>query len=253
LLSTTIRNRPENNLNVRLKLLCWDADITYDGYPADAGNRMTVDAMNSMILLTKACWLLFCAVWLAGWAYNLLRAPRVVRRDRRFGLTGLLGWIILLLAVIALQRLVPYAVWQALTFRDQDLADAGLAILVASTAFTLWARWALGTMWTGRPMIKEQHELRTEGPYAITRHPIYTGLTGMLLGTALIFGFGVLLPALIACFVYFAVKIQAEERLLTETFGERYREYRRRVPAIVPLLRGLPFDNDGEQHRRLPE
>jgi protein-S-isoprenylcysteine O-methyltransferase Ste14 len=32
--------------------------------------------------------------------------------------------------------------------------------------------------------------LRTEGPYAVTRHPIYTGILGMLVGTALLSGLG---------------------------------------------------------------
>ncbi|MGA2872801.1 MAG: hypothetical protein ABSF27_04345 [Candidatus Dormibacteria bacterium] len=48
----------------------------------------------------------------------------------------------------------------------------GLMVLLASTGFTLWARFALGTMWRSHPTIKEQHALRTDGPYGITRHPI---------------------------------------------------------------------------------
>jgi len=58
----------------------------------------------------------------------------------------------------------------------------GLAILAVSTAFTIWARPALRTMWSFDPVVKQAHLLRTRGPYAVTRHPIYTGLLGMLLG-----------------------------------------------------------------------
>ena len=57
----------------------------------------------------------------------------------------------------------------------------GLVILLGSTVFTLWARFALGTMWTLDARLKEGHALRTDGPYRITRHPIYTGILGMLL------------------------------------------------------------------------
>ena len=45
-------------------------------------------------------------------------------------------------------------------------------------------------MWSAAPAVKEGHQLRTSGPYAITRHPIYTGLLGMLLGTLLAAGAG---------------------------------------------------------------
>jgi protein-S-isoprenylcysteine O-methyltransferase Ste14 len=39
----------------------------------------------------------------------------------------------------------------------------GLAILLAATAFTLWARFALGLMWSAVPAVKEGHLLRTSG------------------------------------------------------------------------------------------
>ena len=48
-----------------------------------------------------------------------------------------------------------------------------VAILVGSTVFTLWARWTLGKMWSSVPAVREKHELRTEGPYRVTRHPAY--------------------------------------------------------------------------------
>lgn len=66
----------------------------------------------------------------------------------------------------------------------------GITLLVVCTAFTLWARAALGTMWTSSAVVKADPELRTDGPYGITRRPIYTGLLGMVAGTALIEGLG---------------------------------------------------------------
>jgi len=188
-------------------------------------------------LATEVCWILVAAVWLFGWFYNLQRARRVVRRSSEFGLYGLPGWIAVVVIVSLLQRFVPTGIWRAISYRSEALALAGVAVLVVSTLFTLWARLTLGTMWTGRPAIKDQHELRTDGPYGVTRHPIYTGLMGMLLGTMLLAGFGGLLPAFVMAGIYCSVKIRTEERLLTETFGERYLQYRRLVPAVLPLLR----------------
>ena len=78
----------------------------------------------------------------------------------------------------------------------------GLAVLVASTVFTLWARFSLGTSWSVAPKVQGDHQLRTRGPYAVTRHPIYTGLLGMLLGATLLSGIGqwiVIFPVGLVC------------------------------------------------------
>jgi hypothetical protein len=71
-----------------------------------------------------------------------------------------------------------------------------------------------------------------EGPYSITRHPIYTGLLGMLLVTTLIFGFGYSFIILIYVLIGFKVKINNEEKLLIETFGEGYKDFQKRTPQL---------------------
>jgi protein-S-isoprenylcysteine O-methyltransferase Ste14 len=102
----------------------------------------------------------------------------------------------------------------------------------------MWARAALGTMWSASVVAKTQHSLRTDGPYAITRHPIYTGLVGMLLGTAMINDFGRWGRRVRPRRLYLVLKARAEERLLSEVFPE-YAGYRRRVPRLVPGARRL--------------
>jgi protein-S-isoprenylcysteine O-methyltransferase Ste14 len=115
----------------------------------------------------------------------------------------------------------------------------GLAILIGSTAFALWARVALDTMWSSSPTVKVQHQLRTDGPYGVTRHPIYTGLLGMMLGTVLLVGFGHWLVLLPVSVVFLEIRIHIEEGLMLATFPEAYPRYRRRVPQLVPGLRRL--------------
>ena len=91
-------------------------------------------------------------------------------------------------------------------------------------------------MWSSEPVAKEGHELRTDGPYAITRHPIYTGIVGMLLGTALAIGLGPFVWVFVVGVVFLELKIRAEERLMTDVFPDAYDEYRRQVPQLVPGL-----------------
>jgi protein-S-isoprenylcysteine O-methyltransferase Ste14 len=89
-------------------------------------------------------------------------------------------------------------------------------------------------MWSSSVVAKTGHTLRTDGPYAVTRHPIYTGLAGMLLGTALIDDLGRTAAVFVLGVAYLAVKARAEERLLSGIFPE-YENYRRRVPRLIPM------------------
>ena len=124
----------------------------------------------------------------------------------------------------------------------------GVAVLVASTAFTLWARFSLGTMWTLESAVKDGHQLRTHGAYAVTRHPIYTGLLGMLLGSAMLSGLGQWIVLVPVGLIAFGLKIHAEERLLVRAFPVDYPRYRQQVPQLVPGLTVLRRRRSGGSH-----
>ncbi len=178
-------------------------------------------------------WGLVGLVWMVGALYNALFGPKVV--EERWGARASV-WLVGLILFVLFDRILPRNWWTAITFQSDWFWEAGVLILVLSTAFVLWARWVLGQLWSGTAAVKQDHRLRTEGPYKITRHPIYTGLLGMTFGTMLMNGFGFMLPAILVMLVFFELKIHWEEGLLTRTFGEQYVEYKRRVPQLVPGL-----------------
>lgn len=190
--------------------------------------------------LTIWCIDLVGLAWLAGAVYFAAR----VRGSPRHRLWHLVRtffpepWLLVLIpAAVALTVAVPHHVWRDLRFWNPELAVAGLAIVAVSTALMIWARWVLGTMWAARPMVQDEHALRTTGPYRLVRHPIYAGIAGLVLGTALVSGFGAVLATL-ACTVPFVCwRVWAEERMMVATFGDDYRDYRRRVPALLPYPR----------------
>jgi len=187
------------------------------------------------LIVLDGCWGLFCLVWLAGVVHNARHAPPVARRG---GVSGsLLGGVPVVLVLIVLRRLVSVASWDAVSYRAPWLGLLGVAVLLVGTAFTIWARWRLGTMWTSAAVLKVGHELRTDGPYRITRHPIYTGLLCMLAGTVLIGGLGLWLLVMAVGVLIAEFKLRAEERLLSSAFPEQYAEFRRRVPQLIPLAR----------------
>jgi protein-S-isoprenylcysteine O-methyltransferase Ste14 len=116
------------------------------------------------------------------------------------------------------------------------LGWAVAAVCIGGFAFTWWARISLGSLWSGSVSRKNEHQVVRSGPYAIVRHPIYTGLIvamfaiGSELGMAInIFG-----AALMA--FGFWLKARLEERFLAQQLGaDAYRDYRRSTPMLAPF------------------
>jgi len=104
---------------------------------------------------------------------------------------------------------------------------AGLAIQASSIALAVWARRHLGSNWSGRIEIKMDHELVRTGPYRLLRHPIYTAVVGMCVGTGLVDGHVHALVGLAMVLAAYWRKIRMEEANLRDAFGSRYEDYRR--------------------------
>ena len=102
--------------------------------------------------------------------------------------------------------------------------------------FLLWARITLGTNWSGTVTIKENHELITTGPYAIVRHPIYTGMLVMLIGIAILTGHAIVFGFVAVVTVAMWVKSLTEEGMMTKEFPDAYPAYRQRVRALIPFI-----------------
>jgi protein-S-isoprenylcysteine O-methyltransferase Ste14 len=178
------------------------------------------------------CWGAFLLTWLVSATFTASRDPEE-RPNTRF--TSLL--LSVFFGVFLLSTVIPWPDWSPLQVQAYWVRMLGATILVVSTAFTVWARFVAGTVWSGPPALKERHQLRTGGPYAITRHPIYTGILGMVLGTALVANFGPWALPFPILLVGLVVKMRLEERLMLAEFPDEYPVYQRRVPQLVPGLR----------------
>jgi len=109
-------------------------------------------------------------------------------------------------------------------------------IVVAGAAFTVWARITLGRNWSAEVTFKQDHELIESGPYALARHPIYTGLIVMALGTAINYGRAIGFALLVALCGGLWWKARQEERVMSSHFPDAYAEYKTRVHAIIPFV-----------------
>jgi protein-S-isoprenylcysteine O-methyltransferase Ste14 len=177
------------------------------------------------------CWVTFFVVWLiAAWF-----AKRTVERSATW-----LWWTSGIIAVLLLgmrSQSLPFLNRANLWHSTPGLAVVAAVVTAAGLSVALWARAVIGRNWSGAVVLKEEHELIDRGPYACVRHPIYTGVLLMVLGTVTLWGTraGVMLFAtMVAGFI---VKARREERLLTKHFPEAYPRYRARVRArLIPLV-----------------
>jgi protein-S-isoprenylcysteine O-methyltransferase Ste14 len=180
-------------------------------------------------------WSIVVAVWIwAGVRDAATRATSPAGRSVRGGFSAplaLLTWVVAAIVLLAGETLLA-----PISIRAPAIRLVGLGLLVASTAFALWARRSLGTSWSIGPRVTGDQRLRTTGPYAVTRHPIYTGLLGMVIGSALLAGGGRWLAPIGVVLVAVLAKVAAEEQLLLRVFPEEYPAYRETVPALVPGL-----------------
>jgi protein-S-isoprenylcysteine O-methyltransferase Ste14 len=110
----------------------------------------------------------------------------------------------------------------------------GAVVTASGLLFSVWARRYLGRNWSRAVTIKKDHELITDGPYSLVRHPIYTGLLTGLLGCALAGGEWRGLVALGLVFIVLLRKLRLEEQWMREQFGGTYENYSRQVRALVP-------------------
>ncbi|WP_433448397.1 methyltransferase family protein [Streptomyces sp. CA-142005] len=194
---------------------------------------------SALVLIIGVCALVFVAAWIAGAVYFGVKSP-AGPRGWVHGLRRTLPRRLLLIAgVYAFFTLVGHSrgFWRHLQYWQPELALVGAVLAIASTALLLWARWVLGTMWASVPTVQEDHELRTSGPYRLVRHPIYTGLLGLITGGMLASGFGVWTAFLAVAVPWLLRRVRIEDDLMAHQFGAAYDAYRAEVPALIPHIR----------------
>jgi protein-S-isoprenylcysteine O-methyltransferase Ste14 len=120
-----------------------------------------------------------------------------------------------------------------------DIAAAlplGTLLTAAGLLFASWARRHIGRNWSATVTLKADHELVTTGPYALVRHPIYTGLLLAFTGSALARDRWSGAMAIVIVLLSLWRKLRLEERWMRERFGSKYETYARRVKALVPFV-----------------
>ena len=177
------------------------------------------------------CWVVFIAYW-------ILSALRVKAIAEKQGLwSALIHRIPLGLSYILMADWhLPPPLNRSVTPHADSALVLGDLVCVLGLFVTLWARWTLAGNWSSDVTFKQGHELIRTGPYRLVRHPIYTGLLVMSLGSAVEIGMLRCWLALPLMTGAFWIKLKQEERLLLRHFPDQYPVYQQQVKALVPFV-----------------
>jgi len=139
-------------------------------------------------------------------------------------LAGILLWA----AIIKSPHVIPLGWWQ----RFFGLLLAAWGIIISIRAFKSYD----GLAFFGLTDLKGEDEFKTDGLLQYVRHPLYSG------SILLFAGFFLYIPTVVnmistgLAIVYFLIGIQFEEKKLIRLFGERYLEYKKNTPMLIPRL-----------------
>ena len=181
---------------------------------------------------------MFLLVWL-GLSFFVKRDLRGGRTARAYQVRELVLVVVIVVLIWSYRRHQsgPHLASNRLSLFVPTLRELwiGAALTAMGIAVAIWARLYIGRNWSPRPAKKEAHELVTGGPYAVVRHPIYTGIILAASGTALT---GTILGVILLAFAaaLFLSRVRTEEQIMLELFPDAYPPYRSRTKRLIPFI-----------------
>src|SRR3990170_1034292 len=125
---------------------------------------------------------------------------------------------------------------QEMVFRFDLLESLGLLVVLAGFSMRNIARKTLGNYFLDGIKFLPRHRLVKHGVYRYIRHPVFLGSILLNVGIILLFsslsGFVVMLGYI----PFVLYRIQIEEKMLIERFGQEYRDYIKKTKKIIPFI-----------------
>jgi protein-S-isoprenylcysteine O-methyltransferase Ste14 len=178
----------------------------------------------------EGLWILFVAVW-------VISAIKRKQTKQRESIGQRLTYV---LPIAIAWFILNGSILHSGVFRTRFLPDTlaiawtGAIFTALGIAFAFWARFHLGSNWSGVVTLKEDHELIRTGPYRTVRHPIYSGILLALVGTAIAIGEVRAVIAVAIIWLSFYIKARREESLLATEFGPRFAEHQQHTGMFFP-------------------
>ena len=147
-------------------------------------------------------------------------------------IVAILGYFV---SIILYMLDVPWVTWSRLSMPIW-LRWLGAIGAASSIPLVAWTHRALGRQYSAELAIQRDHVLVTTGPYARTRHPMYTALNMFSFSMAIMTSNLLVLIFAILVILPFPWIAKAEEQMLLETF-EDYQQYMKRTGRFFPRIR----------------
>jgi len=180
----------------------------------------------------QVIWIAWVVSWIAASFWSGRTAKRVTTSET---------WIYRIIIFAGALLIAP---WTARALGESPIWQIGdygacalVGVMLVGLALIWWARMQLGRLWSSAITRKEEHRLVETGPYALVRHPIYTGIITALLATAATQATLLALLGAVLIAIGLWVKARTEERFLLAELGpDAYESYRSRVPMLIPFV-----------------
>jgi protein-S-isoprenylcysteine O-methyltransferase Ste14 len=185
--------------------------------------------------LFKICVYLWTVVAIVYLVLSLLNKKKTAVKEKPGSRLIYLLCLIIGMAFIFYEKF-PYGYLADPIYKcSNTLSWTGIIITAMGISFSLWARFIIGANWSGVVMVKKDHELIQSGPYAIVRHPTYSGFIFALLGTVMVLNEWRGIIGFVILIVSFLWKISKEEKMLKAEFSG-YIAYQKRTKKIIPFI-----------------
>lgn len=178
--------------------------------------------------ISAALWLVWVISWKAASFWRAKPTAQVPPNAYRLHFAVAVSGFLLVFGVVPWQfpRLWPLG---------PLLGWSMVALTFAGLAFTWWARLEMGRLWNGGVSRTAEHRVIESGPFALVRHPIYTGMIAGVTAVAVLQARPIALLGAALFALGFTLKARLEERFLERELPE-YAAYRKRVRMIVPFV-----------------
>ena len=183
--------------------------------------------------------------WLGIFIEMGIRAPlqktwkTAPKTDQRISRTErvMLGLLALVMFVIPL----IYSVTNWLDFADYHLPTwmgwLGVVLLAGAVLIFIRAHRDLKANWSPTLEIRQDHTLETRGIYGYIRHPMYASQWLWVIAQILLLQNWLAGPIGLLFFIpFYILRVQAEEKMMLDTFGDSYRQYMKKTGGVIPKL-----------------
>src|SRR6266849_5538364 len=188
---------------------------------------------ESLRLLIEAPWIIFVLYWIAGAIKTRATREKESAASR-----------IAILAIEGTGYMLIFSGSAGIGFlgsrfvsRTLPSASLGVVLTWSGIGLAIWARYHLAEYWSARITIKEDHQLIRTGPYSHLRHPIYSGLVLATIGSAIVIDEWRCVLGVCLVLAGYCLKAKKEEAMLSQQFGEAFREHQEHTGFLIPRFR----------------